>query len=42
MDDYIIIGCMSQIKVNQDFLIFGEDGRMLGATKEVFESIIKE
>ncbi|CAD8062800.1 unnamed protein product [Paramecium sonneborni] len=37
-DDYVIMGCMSQVKRGVDFLIFGDDGKIWGSTQNFFQA----
>lgn len=32
VDDYVLIGCMSKIKSSSDFVLFCDDGYLIGCT----------
>ncbi|CAK61089.1 unnamed protein product (macronuclear) [Paramecium tetraurelia] len=40
LDDYVLIGCLSQVKKSSDYLLFGEDGFLIGATENFNSTII--
>ncbi|CAD8152815.1 unnamed protein product [Paramecium octaurelia] len=37
-DDYVIMGCLSQVKRGIDFVIFGDDGKIWGSTQNFFQT----
>ncbi|CAD8101568.1 unnamed protein product [Paramecium primaurelia] len=37
LDDYILMGCMSKVKHSSDFVLFGEDGYLIGCTQNFYE-----
>ncbi|CAD8193890.1 unnamed protein product [Paramecium pentaurelia] len=40
LDDYVLIGCLSQIKKSADYLLFSDDGFIIGMTENFYSTII--
>ncbi|CAD8116246.1 unnamed protein product [Paramecium sonneborni] len=40
LDDYVLIGCLAQVKQSADYLLFGEDGFLIGMTENFYQIII--
>ncbi|CAD8206676.1 unnamed protein product [Paramecium octaurelia] len=41
LDDYILMGCMSKVKHSSDFVLFGEDGYLIGCTQNFYETFFQ-
>lgn len=42
LDDYVLIGCLSQVKRSSDYVLFGEDGFIIGTTENFHTTIISD
>ncbi|CAK69076.1 unnamed protein product (macronuclear) [Paramecium tetraurelia] len=40
LDDYVLIGCLSEFKKTSDYILFNEDGYLIGMTDNFFYTII--
>ncbi|CAD8162327.1 unnamed protein product [Paramecium octaurelia] len=40
LDDYVLIGCLSQVKKSSDYLLFNEEGFVIGMTENFYSTII--